>query len=106
MKKSNPDVTGSRRTSVWKILIPAVLAALLLLLFFPIPKGSYDDGGTQTYDALLYKIVRWNKLNVVLNDHGDEPESMVYRHTSFYFYPDNTKSYEELWKIEQARYGK
>lgn len=97
--------TGTNRKSPWRIRIPMILAVILLILFFPLPKGSYNDGGTRVYDALLYKIVCWNRLYAASDDrNGTDP--LFYRRTAFYFYPDNTKSYEELWEIEQARNGK
>lgn len=44
-----------------KILIPVIVIVVLsAILFLPIPQGSYDDGGTRDYNALTYKIVRWN----------------------------------------------
>ena len=46
-----------------KIWIPiAFVVVLLSVLFVPIPRGSYDDGGTREWVALTYKIVDWNRL--------------------------------------------
>lgn len=39
-----------------------VLIILLLILFIPIPSGTYKDGGTRVYTALTYKIVKWKRL--------------------------------------------
>ena len=69
-----------------------ILAAVLVLafLFVPVPRDSYDDGGTREYSALTYKIVDWNRL------HSDG----VYSATKVYWFPDNFKSIDELWADE------
>lgn len=41
-----------------KILIPVIIFVLAVILFLPVPQGSYDDGGTRDYNASTYKIVR------------------------------------------------
>ena len=51
-----------------KFLIPIIsIVVLAAVLFLPISQGSYDDGGTRDYNALTYKIVRWNKIMVELD---------------------------------------
>ena len=45
-----------------KIWIIIAIAAVLAILFVPIPTGQYKDGGTREYTALTYKIVNWNRL--------------------------------------------
>ena len=85
------------------IIVSIVFAVILLVLFLPIPKGTYADGGTRDYDALLYKVVVWNKIQVELNEDGTDGESQIYHKTSVFWFPDNQKSYEELWKIEKSR---
>lgn len=57
----------------------------MAVLLLPIPRGSYDDVAIRVYDALIYKIVVWNHK------------------TSVYWYPDNWKSIDELWKMEEAK---
>lgn len=43
-------------------IIPgAIVLGLLAVLFVPIPRGPYDDGGTRVYDAIAHKIVVWNR---------------------------------------------
>ena len=44
-----------------RLIIGAI--AILLLLIIPIPTGVLKDGGTRTYTALTYKLVRWNHLH-------------------------------------------
>ena len=85
-----------------KILIPVIIIVVLAaVLFLPIPQGSYDDGGTRDYNALTYKIVRWNKITDELDENG-QPIHNTYRKTSVFWYPDNQKSIDELWQIEMA----
>ena len=74
-----------------KILIPIVIVVLLLVLFVPIPSGVHKDGGSRSYTALTYKIVDWNRITYY---------DSVYDDTSIYFFPNNFKSIDELWKIE------
>lgn len=83
------------------MIISVIIACILLVMFLPIPKGSYDDGGTREYNALTYKIVVWNKLYTELNEDGGINDIETYHKTSVYWYPDNQKSIDELWKIEQ-----
>ena len=53
-----------------KKAICTALAVLLSVLFIPIPKGTFDDGGTREYAALTYKIVVWNKINITIDENG------------------------------------
>lgn len=79
-----------------KKLIIIAAAVLLVVLFVPIPRGSYDDGGTQEFEALTYKIVRWNKLMDIGSGGG------TYKKTRVYFLADKNKSIDELWEREAA----
>lgn len=72
-----------------KKVIIAVVAILALVLFFPVPFQSYDDGGTREFKALTYKIVKWNRM---------QADDLCYNSTRFYFFPKNLKSVDELWK--------
>ena len=76
-----------------KIWIP-ILAVLLLaaVLFVPIPKGVYKDGGSREYAALTYKIVDWKRLSA----------DGVYEATKIYWFPDNFKKIDQLWEQEVA----
>lgn len=74
-----------------KIVILSVLFIILLVLLVPVPSEVYKDGGTRTYTALTYKIVKWR----VLVD-----ANYKYENTSVFWFPDNFKTYAELWEIE------
>ena len=82
-----------------KKAICTALAVLLSVLFIPIPKGTFDDGGTREYAALTYKIVVWNKINITIDENGKIIDDR-YHKTSVFWYPDNQKSIDELWQIE------
>ena len=86
-----------------KRVVIAVSAILLLalILFLPIPTGKYDDGGTREYSALTYKIVVWNKHIVEVDETGKVVKEEHYHKTSVFWYPDNQKSIDELWKLEK-----
>ena len=79
------------KKKLWRIALAVVLLAVIL--FTPIPKGALRDGGTREYAALTYKIVQWKRLS------GDE----TYEATRVYWFPDNLKSIDQLWKQEENR---
>ena len=76
-----------------KILLVLLAVVLLLVLFFPIPLGTFIDGGTKIYIALTYEIVSWNKFT----------EDGVYKATRIYWFPDYPKSLDELFEEEKKR---
>ena len=67
---------------------------ILLFLIIPIPGGRYRDGGTKEYKALTYKIVVWNRLL---------GEGSTCHKTSVFWFPNNFKSIDELWELENDR---
>jgi len=84
-----------------KIWIPVIAGIILLaVLFVPIPQSPYDDGGTREWNALTYKIVKWNRLTVY-----ESAESTLYVKTRIYFGADRFKSIDELWERESERFG-
>lgn len=72
-------------------MITVVTVLLLAILFVPVPKSPYRDGGTREYSALAYKVVDWNRLT------GDG----VYDATKVYWFPENFKSTDDLWADEE-----
>ena len=85
-----------------RIVIAAILVfAIALFLFLPIPKGTYDDGGTRVYAATLYKIVVWNKLIAEVGEDGQATVT-TYHKTSVFWMPDNLKDLDKLWQLEIA----
>ena len=63
---------------------------LIIVLFIPIPRGTYDDGGSREYVALTYKIIKWHRLT----------SDGIYKKTRIYFFEDKYKTIDELAKIE------
>ena len=88
----------------WAGLFAVFAIVLVLVLFLPIPQGTYDDGGTRDYNALTYKIVAWNRIMVEPDENG-EARHGTYHNTSVYWYPDNHKTIDELWQMEMASAG-
>lgn len=84
-----------------KIIIISVIL-ILLVLFLPIPKGTYKDGGTRDYCALTYRIVVWNTFTEDFDEEVSKAEMKIYHNTSVYWFPDNFKSIDELWKMENG----
>ncbi len=74
------------------IAVAAVLVIATLVLVVPIPKGSYDDGGTREYEALTYKIIRWNRVTA----------DGSYHKTRLYFGKDKHASIDDLFAREIA----
>lgn len=70
----------------WWILIPVVVLAIL---FVPVKRGPYDDGGTVVYSALTYKVVDWKSVSY--------PPVKGRR---VYIFPENFKSLRELHRVE------
>ena len=85
-----------------KVIIISVIVLLLVsVLFIPFKKNLYDDGGTCTYSAMMYKIVKWKTYNAEYDESGNMKVSK-YEKTSVFWFPSNTKSLDELWEIEIA----
>ena len=90
-------------TVMKKGIIIGIIVVVLLVLFLPIPTGTYNDGGTRDYCALTYRIVVWNKIMIAeMNEDGSPGVDSTYHKTSVFWIPDNFKSIDELWKIERG----
>ena len=85
-----------------RIIVICIIIVVLLVLFLPISKGTYDDGGTRDYCALTYRIVVWNKLIAEVNEDGSGGEVSKYHKISVFWIPDNFKSIDVLWEIERG----
>ncbi len=63
-----------------------LLIAILILIILLVPiKSTYLDGGTVTYSSLIYKIIKWKKLDFFYED-GYK------RGTEIHLFPTNFKS--------------
>lgn len=87
------------------IAIVLTTVAIALVLFVPIPRGPYDDGGTREYVALTYRIVVWNSFISKYDENGTMVGVEKYSKTSVYRFPDNLKSLEELRQTELDNIG-
>ena len=79
-----------------KTIIIICAIVLVLILVIPMPIGPCLDGGTREYVALTYKVVDWHSLY---------DDDKILDKTSFYFFPDNLSSYEELLERELRELG-
>ncbi|MGN0457372.1 MAG: helix-turn-helix domain-containing protein [Eubacterium sp.] len=70
-----------------------ILLIIIIILFLPTSFKTYNDGGTREYQALIYKVVKWNRFL------GDSEK--FYHHTSIYWLSDSQKLIDELWKSEK-----
>ena len=61
-----------------------ILVLIVLILVFPI-KLVYRDGGTIEYSAILYKVIKWNRMR---------PYEENKTGTEVYFFPQNLHSLE------------
>ena len=78
-----------------RIAIILLAAAAVIIPFVPYQTRTAEDGGTREYNALAYKAVTWNRITA---GEGEEPK--FYRNTSVYWFPENLKTLDELWKAE------
>lgn len=77
------------KKKIFILILATVLP--LAILFVPISKSPYRDGGTREYAALTYKIVDWNR----------QTTDGVYEATKVYLFPNNFRSIDELWAEEE-----
>ncbi len=76
------------------LLICASILLVAAILFVPIPRGQYNDGGTRHYSALTYELVDWQR---VFAEPGGQ--SGVYKRTVVYWFSESDKI-DDLWKLE------
>lgn len=85
-----------------RISLIIIVIVIALVLCIPIPLGPYDDGGTRTYNALLYKIVVWNNNTFIMDESGNAVYAIPRGKTSIYLFPNNLKSIDDLLEMELA----
>ncbi len=75
------------------ICVVSIIMALVLLV--PSPAGSYNDGGSKIYEAVLYDIVDWNRTQ-----HFDgTPFHEDGQRMRVYFCPENCYDYNMRWNL-------
>lgn len=78
------------------IIIVSIIVLLAIWLF---PKVEvYEDGGTKTYSAFLYKYIKWQKM--VDCDRYVKP---YYKESELIFFPNNFKNLDSYWKEENLK---
>ncbi len=82
------EKTRSRKKGILRTVL-----LLLAVLLIPMPE-SYKDGGTKSYTALTYKIVKWNRLG----EFGEED----FVKNSFYLFPKNFYFLDKLYEMERS----
>ncbi len=87
------------------LLISLLAVSILAIFFIPIPQGALDDGGTRVYKSMTYTVVSWHKLVDVVDENGNSIGPPFYDKTSVYWFPDNSKSIDELWKLEMQKFA-
>lgn len=78
-----------KKSWIWIVAVIVLLA----VLFVPVPRGPYKDGGTREYVALTYRIVAWKRL----------VPGGVYEKTCVYFGADRNRSIDALFSMEYEK---
>lgn len=71
-------------------------AICLAILFAPQPMGSYNDGGSQQYESVLYQIIDWNRTK----EFDGTPFHEENQQTRVYFFPFNCYEYDAKWEMK------
>ena len=83
------------KKKLFQIIFPSVL--LLLILFFPLPAGAMNDGGSRDFRALTYRVIRWNRICA---DPDSATGYSLYQQWRFYPIPLCYESVDALWQRE------
>ena len=94
------ETTEPRRLSVAKRILTVLTVTVLVLAFLLTPYSTvrYDDGGTVKIQALGYAIVKWDRKWDMDTPGKPSGYASEPQRTRVYIFPDNRKSYEELWR--------
>ena len=79
-----------RKKKVRRILAIALPIILLFFIFVPIFKTVNTYYGATAYSCIAYTVVKWDRTDA----EGTKVESTV-----VYWFPENTKRFDELWRI-------
>ncbi len=75
-----------------KLIIISIIVVILILIV-PI-RTTFKDGGTKVYSAVLYKVIKWNRLLEADDSRRNE--------TEIYYFPNNFHSIEWYDFVEPA----
>ena len=95
IKRISQNGQPERAVTVRTIGICLTLAICLAILFVPQPMGSYNDGGSQQYESVLYQVVDWNRTQ----EFDGTPFHEENQKMRIYFFPFNCYEYEAKWEL-------
>ncbi len=76
------------------IVLTAVIYVCVLVI--PMPMGTYNDGGSKIYEAVLYEAIDWNRTQ---NSDGT-PVHEENQQLRIYFFPTNCCEYDAKWEMK------
>ena len=86
---------SQKAATIRAIGICLTVAICLTILFVPQPRGSYNDGGSQQYESVLYQVIDWNRTQ----EFDGTPFHEANQKTRVYFFPFNCYEYEAKWEM-------
>jgi len=95
MKRISHNGKPERVVTVRTIGICLAVAICLAILFVPQPMGSYNDGGSQQYESVLYQVIDWNRTQ----EFDGTPFYEENQKMRIYFFPFNCYEYEAKWEL-------
>ena len=95
MKRIRHNGQPERAVTVRTIGICLTVAICLAILFVPQPMGSYNDGGSQQYESVLYQVVDWKRTR----EFDGTPFHEENQKMRIYFFPFNCYEYEAKWEL-------
>ena len=95
MKRISLNGKPERAVTVRTIGICLTVAICLAILFVPQPMGSYNDGGSQQYESVLYQVIDWNRTQ----EFDGTPFHEENQKMRIYFFPFNCYEYEAKWEL-------
>ncbi len=95
IRKLSPTARPRLPQIVCTTVIVLFSVITLCVLFIPVPAGSYNDGGSKIYEAVLYDVVDWNRTQ-----HFDgTPFHEDNQRMRIYFFPQNCYDYDKRWQL-------
>ena len=85
-----------KTAAVRTIGICLTVVICLAILFVPQPMGSYNDGGSQQYESVLYQVIDWNRTQ----EFDGTPFYEENQKMRIYFFPFNCYEYEAKWDMK------
>ena len=95
MKRISHNGQPDKAVTIRTIGICLTVAICLAILFVPQPMGSYNDGGSQQYESVLYQVIDWNRTQ----EFDGTPFYEDDQNMRVYFFPFNCYEYEAKWEM-------